>query len=216
MADGAIMTDPIAGDKGAEDLAARLVDDATRRPDRKEAEAAVRTLLAYIGENPDREGLVDTPKRFIKAWDDWFAGYNEDPEDVLSRTFEEVEGYDDIVLMKDIRIESHCEHHVAPIIGKCHIAYLPNQKVVGISKLARLADIYSKRLQSQEILTNQIGQTLERVLQPKGVAVLVDAEHQCISTRGIHKTGVSCVTRCFTGAFKTDPRLEDRFFRLIG
>jgi len=210
MADGALMTDK---DKA---LAGELAEDITRRPGREEAEAAVRTLLAYIGENPDREGLLDTPKRFVKAWDDWFEGYNLDAEDVLARTFEEVEGYDDIVLMKDIRVESHCEHHVAPIIGKAHIAYLPDTRVVGISKLARLADIYSKRLQSQEILTNQIAQTLDRVLQPKGVAVLIDAEHQCISTRGIHKTGVSCVTRCFTGAFKTDPALEDRFFRLIG
>ena len=192
-----------------------MKQDNIQRPGREEAEAAVRTLLAYIGDNPDREGLIDTPKRFVKAYDDWFAGYQEDPEAILSRTFEEVEGYDDIVLMKNIRIESHCEHHVAPIIGTAHVAYLPDTRVVGISKLARLVDIYAKRLQSQEILTNQIAQTLDRVLKPKGVAVLVDAEHQCISTRGIHKTGVGCVTRCFTGAFK-ESALEDRFFRLIG
>ncbi len=197
MADGSIMRETLA-----------------RRPDRKEAEAAVRTLLSYIGEDPTREGLVDTPKRFVKAYDDWFQGYNEDPEAILSRTFEEVEGYDDIVLMKNIRVESHCEHHVAPIIGIAHVAYLPDTRVVGISKLARLVDIYSKRLQSQEILTNQIAGTLERVLKPRGVAVLIEAEHQCISTRGIHKTGVECVTQCFTGVFK-DATLEDRFFRLV-
>ncbi len=191
-----------------------MSEEMLRRPDRAEAEAAVRTLLAYIGDDPAREGLIDTPKRFVKAYDDWFQGYNEDPEAVLSRTFEELEGYDDIVLMKNIRVTSHCEHHVAPIIGTAHVAYLPDTRVVGISKLARLVDIYGKRLQSQEILTNQIAQTLDRVLKPRGVAVLVDAEHQCISTRGINKTGVSCVTRCFTGAFR-DAAMEDRFFRLI-
>ena len=204
MPDGTLMTDDM------------IPQNESDKPGRDEAEAAVRTLLAYIGENPDREGLVDTPKRFVKAWDDWFAGYAEDPEAVLARTFEEVEGYDDIVLMKNIRVESHCEHHVAPIIGTAHIAYLPDQRVVGISKLARLADVYSKRLQSQEILTNQIAQTLERVLEPRGVAVIIDAEHQCISTRGIHKRGVGCVTRCFTGAFRDDEALEARLFRLIG
>ncbi len=191
-----------------------MSEDILKRPGRTEAEAAVRTLLAYIGDDPSREGLIDTPKRFVKAYDDWFQGYNEDPEAVLSRTFEEVEGYDDIVLMKNIRVTSHCEHHVAPIIGTAHVAYLPDTRVVGISKLARLVDIYAKRLQSQEILTNQIAQTLDRVLKPRGVAVLVDAEHQCISTRGINKTGVSCVTRCFTGAFR-EATMEDRFFRLI-
>ncbi len=191
-----------------------MTEEGLRRPGREEAEAAVRTLLAYIGDDPNREGLIDTPKRFVKAYDDWFQGYKEDPEEVLSRTFEEVEGYDDIVLMKNIRLESHCEHHVAPIIGTAHVAYLPENRVVGISKLARLVDIFSKRLQSQEILTNQIAQTLERVLKPRGVAVLIEAEHQCISTRGIHKTGVECVTRCFTGAFK-EATLEDRFFRLV-
>jgi GTP cyclohydrolase I len=191
-----------------------LSTDVETRPDRAAAEDAVRTLLAYIGDDPSREGLIDTPKRFVKAYDDWFSGYKENPEDILARTFEEVEGYDDIVLMKNIRVASHCEHHVAPIIGTAHVAYLPSNKVVGISKLARLVDIYSKRLQSQEILTNQIAQTLDRVLKPRGVAVLIDAEHQCISTRGIQKQGVSCVTRCFTGAFE-DAELEARFFRLV-
>ncbi len=187
----------------------------TKRPTRKDAEAAVRTLLAYIGEDPDREGLIDTPKRFVGAYDDWFQGYNEDPVAVLGRTFEEVEGYDDIVLMKNIRLESYCEHHIAPIIGTAHVAYLPDKRVVGISKLARLVDIYGKRLQSQETLTNQIGRTIEQVLKPRGVAVIVDAEHQCISTRGIHKTGVGCVTRCFLGEFATDANLEARLHRLI-
>jgi GTP cyclohydrolase I len=186
------------------------------RPSRKDAEAAVRTLLAYIGDDPDREGLIDTPKRFVKAYDDWFQGYKEDPDAILARTFEEVEGYDDLVLLKDIKVESHCEHHVAPILGVAHVAYLPEGRVVGLSKLARLVDAYSKRLQSQEILTEQIARTIERVLKPRGVAVIIDAQHQCISTRGTHKDEVACVTRTFTGAFKDDPRLEDRFFRLIG
>lgn len=188
----------------------------TERPSRADAEAAVRVLLSYIGEDPDREGLVDTPKRFVKAYDDWFEGYNADPDAVLERTFEEVEGYDDIVLMKDIRVESHCEHHVAPIIGTAHVAYLPDNRVVGISKLARLVDVYGKRLQSQETLTNLVAHTIDRVLKPRGVAVIVDAEHQCISTRGTRKTDISCVTRCFLGEFKTDPRLEDRLARMIG
>ena len=199
MADGSVNNPPFGVDN---------------RPSRAQAEDAVRTLLAYIGDDPDREGLVDTPKRFIKAYDDWFEGYNTDPASILSTTFEEVEGYDDIVLMKNIRLESHCEHHVAPIIGTAHIAYLPDTRVVGISKLARLVDVYSKRLQSQEILTNQIAHTLRDVLKPKGVAVLIEAEHQCISTRGIHKTGVSCITQSFTGAFKEEA-LEQRFFQLI-
>jgi GTP cyclohydrolase I len=185
-----------------------------KRPSREVAEDAVRTLLAYIGEDVGREGLLDTPKRFIKAYDDWFAGYGQDPDAVLARTFEEVEGYDDIVLLRDIRIESHCEHHVAPIIGTAHVAYLPSGRVVGLSKLARLVDIYSKRLQSQETLTNQIAHSIQRVLEPRGVAVVIDAEHQCISTRGTHKEEISCVTRCFLGQFKTDANLEARFMRL--
>lgn len=186
----------------------------SERPDRAAAEEAVRTLLAYIGEDPSREGLVDTPKRFVKAYDDWFKGYKDDPDAILSRTFEEVDGYDDIVLLRGIRVESHCEHHVAPIIGTAHVGYLPEGRVVGISKLARLVDAYGKRLQSQETLTNQIAHAIERVLKPKGVAVVIDAEHQCISTRGTRKTDISCVTRCYLGAFKDDPRLEARFARL--
>ena len=186
------------------------------RPTRADAEAAVRTLLAYVGDDPDREGLLDTPKRFVRAYDDWFKGDREDPEAVLATTFEEVEGYDDLVLLKDIRIESHCEHHVAPILGTAHVAYLPDTRVVGLSKLARLVDVYAKRLQSQEILNEQIARTLDRVLKPRGVAVVIDAQHQCISTRGTHKDEVSCVTRTFLGAFREDKRLEDRFWRLVG
>lgn len=185
------------------------------RPSRADAEAAVRTLLAYVGDDPDREGLLDTPKRFVKAYDDWFAGYKDDPTDILSRTFEEVEGYDDIVLLKNIKVESHCEHHVAPILGVAHVAYLPDARVVGISKLARLVDAFSRRLQSQEILTNQIADTLQATLRPRGVAVFIDATHQCISTRGIHKDDVSCVTQAFTGVFRDDTAMEDRFMRLI-
>ena len=186
------------------------------RPSRAEAEAAVRTLLRWAGDDPTREGLVDTPKRVAKAYEEWFEGYREDPEEILARVFEEVEDYDDIVLLKDIRLESMCEHHVAPIIGKAHVAYMPSNRVVGISKLARLVDTYAKRLQVQEKLTAQIADTLQKVLQPRGVAILLDAEHQCMSTRGVHKQGVGTVTTRFTGVFKDDPKMEERFLRLIG
>jgi len=186
------------------------------RPDRRAAEDAVRTLLAYFGEDPSREGLIDTPRRFVDAYEEFLSGYADDPVAILSRTFEEVEGYDDIVLLKNIRVESHCEHHIQPLIGMAHVAYLPSSRVVGISKLARVVDAYSRRLQSQETLTNQIAQAIETALAPRGVAVLIDAEHQCISTRGVHKTEVSCVTQTLTGAFRTDAALEARFFRLIG
>ncbi|MFQ5563978.1 MAG: GTP cyclohydrolase I FolE [Parvularculaceae bacterium] len=186
------------------------------RPARADAEEAVRTLLAYFGEDPAREGLIDTPKRFVDAYEEFLSGYGEDPQAFLSRTFEEVEGYDDIVLLKDIRIESHCEHHIQPIIGVAHVAYLPAGRVVGLSKLARVVDAFARRLQSQEILTNQIAGAIETALRPRGVAVLIDAEHHCISTRGVRKADVSCVTRAMTGAFKDDERLEARFFRLIG
>ena len=185
-------------------------------PTAAEAEEAVRTLIRWAGDNPAREGLLDTPSRVTKAFKEWFAGYAEDPVEVLARTFEEVEGYDDIVVMKDIRLESYCEHHMAPIIGKAHVAYLPDGKVVGISKLARLVDIFGKRLQVQEKMTAQIAQTLDDVLKPRGVAVMIEAEHQCMSTRGIHKHGVDRLTTRFTGVFKDDPAMEARFFRLIG
>lgn len=185
-------------------------------PDRRAAEEAVRTILAYFGEDPSREGLVDTPRRFIDAYGEFLSGYAEDPVALLSRTFEDVEGYGDIVLMKNIRFESHCEHHIQPIVGVAHVAYLPSDKVVGISKLARVVDAYARRLVSQETMTNAIAGAIEKALAPRGVAVLLDAEHHCISTRGVHKTGVSCVTQALTGAFRDDPALEARFFRLIG
>lgn len=187
----------------------------TERPSRDDAENALRTILAYYGEDPTREGLLDTPKRFIDAYKEFLSGYQEDPEEILSRTFEEVDGYDDIVLLKNIKVESHCEHHIQPLIGIAHIAYLPSDRVVGISKLARVVDAYSRRLQSQETLTNQIATAIKKTLQPRGVAVLIDAAHYCMTTRGVHKDDVTCVTRCMSGAFKTDPVLEERFFRLI-
>lgn len=186
------------------------------RPDRHAAEEAVKTLLAYFGEDPGREGLVDTPRRFVDAYEEFLSGYAEDPIAILARTFEELEGYNDIVLLKNIRFESHCEHHIQPMIGTAHVAYLPSHRVVGISKLARVVDAYARRLQSQETLTSQIANAIETALQPRGVAVLLDSEHQCISTRGVHKTEVSCVTQTLTGVFQDDPKMESRFFRLIG
>ena len=170
----------------------------TATPSRAEAEEAVRTLIRWAGDDPTREGLIDTPKRVTKAFGEWFEGYEIDPEALLARTFEEVEGYDDIVLLKNIRLESYCEHHMAPIIGTAHVGYLPTDKVVGISKLARLVDAFSKRLQVQEKLTAQIADTLTDVLQPRGVAIMIEAEHQCMSTRGVHKHGVDTITVSYT------------------
>lgn len=187
-----------------------------QKPDRRDAEEAVRTLLAYFGENPAREGLIETPRRFVDAYEEFLAGYADDPVAILSKTFEDVEGYQDIVLLKNIRFESHCEHHIQPIIGVAHVAYLPSSKVVGISKLARVVDVYARRLVSQETLTNEIAGAIETALAPRGVAVLLEAEHQCMSTRGVHKTGVSCVTEAMTGLFRDDPQMESRFYRLIG
>jgi GTP cyclohydrolase IA len=188
----------------------------TNRPSRDEAMEAVRVLLRWAGDDPAREGLLETPKRVVDAYGEWFAGYDEDPRQVLSKTFEEVEGYDEMVLLKNMRFESHCEHHIAPIIGKAHIAYIPDKRVVGISKLARLLDIYAKRLQTQEVMTAQIADILQEVLQPKGVAVLVDAKHQCMTTRGVHKTETATVTSRMIGAFKEDPRTRGEFMSLIG
>ena len=185
------------------------------RPCRAQAEQAVRTLIAWAGDDPTREGLLDTPKRVAKAFEEWFSGYAEEPETLLARTFEEVDGYNDIVLLRDIRLESMCEHHMAPIIGKVHIAYLPDGKVVGISKLARLVDAYAKRLQIQEKLTSQIASTLQDGLAARGVAVMIEAEHHCMSTRGVHKHGVDTVTTRFTGHFDTDPAMQQRFFQLL-
>ena len=186
------------------------------RPTRQEAEDAVRTLLRLAGEDPAREGLRDTPARVVRAYQELFAGYDIDPVQLLERTFEEVDGYDEIVLLRDIRIESHCEHHMVPIIGKCHIGYLPRSRVVGISKLARVADAYAKRLQIQERLTVQIADTIDHVLQPRGVAVVIEAGHQCMSMRGVHKAGVSMVTSRMTGCFRDDPTTRRELLSMIG
>src|SRR5437763_1290685 len=186
-----------------------------QRPNRQEALEAVRTLIRWAGDDPDREGLVGTPDRVVRSYAEFFSGYDDDPVALLQRTFEETDGYDEIVMLKDIRFESHCEHHIAPIIGKVHIAYLPNNRVVGISKLARLVEVYAKRLQIQEKMTAQIANTLDEVLQPKGVAVVIEAAHQCMTTRGVHKAGVSMVTSRILGVFRTDPfRLTRRENRL--
>ena len=185
------------------------------KPSRDEAEKAVETLLRWAGDNPLREGLLDTPARVVRAYEEFFAGYLEDPEKMLERTFEEVEGYDDIVMLRDVAVESHCEHHLVPILGKAHIAYLPDKRVVGISKLARVLDSYSKRLQTQETMTSQISNAIQRALKPKGVAILIDAQHQCMTTRGVNKPNVSMITTQFTGEFKKDPLLKDRFYKHI-
>jgi GTP cyclohydrolase I len=186
------------------------------RPSREEAEQAVRTLIRWAGDDPDREGLAGTPSRVVRAYDEFFSGYGIDPVEVLSRTFDETEGYDEMVVLRDIRFESHCEHHMAPIIGRAHIAYLPRRRVVGISKLARLLEIYSRRLQIQEKLTAQIANTIDEVLQPRGVAVVLDAAHQCMTTRGVHKPGASMVTSRMLGAFRTDPSTRREFLAIIG
>jgi GTP cyclohydrolase I len=186
-----------------------------QRPSREAAEEAVRTLLLWAGDDPDREGLLGTPSRVVRAYEEFFSGYNIDPVDFLKRTFEEVEGYDEMVLLRDIRFESHCEHHLAPIIGRAHIAYLPNTRVVGISKLARVLEAYAKRMQIQEKMTAQIARTIDDVLQPKGVAVVIDASHQCMTTRGVHKPGVSMITSTMLGDFRTDASTRREFMGLI-
>lgn len=186
------------------------------RPDRQTAEDAVRTLIRWAGDDPSREGLLDTPARVVRSYEEFFAGYSNDPVQVLSRTFSEVEGYDEMIVMKDIRFESHCEHHMVPIIGRAHVAYLPDRRVVGISKLARLVDIYAKRLQIQEKMTVQIADTLDSVLQPKGVAVVIEAAHQCMTTRGVHKPGASMVTSRMLGAFRTDSSTRREFLAMLG
>ncbi len=188
---------------------------APERPSREEVEAAVRTLLAWTGDDPDREGLVDTPARVAKAFSELFGGYGKDPAAMLARVFEEVEGYDDIVLVRDIPFYSHCEHHMVPFVGKAHIAYYPDGGVVGLSKLARVVDVYARRLQTQESLTSQIVQAIDEGLRPRGVAVMVEAEHMCMAMRGIHKSGVSTVTTQFTGVFRNDPTEQVRFMTLL-
>ena len=183
--------------------------------DRAEAEAAIRTLLRWAGEDPGREGLLDTPRRVVDAYRDWFSGYVEDPAEYLRRTFEEVAGYDELIVLRDIEFESHCEHHMAPIIGRAHVGYLPTDKVVGISKLARVVEGFARRFQVQEKLTAQIAHCIEDVLKPRGVGVVIEAAHQCMTTRGVHKTGVSMTTSQMLGAFREDARTRSEFLQFI-
>lgn len=186
------------------------------RPSREEAEQAVRTLLLWVGEDPSREGLRGTPRRVARAFEDWCSGYAEDPVAFLRRTFEEVDGYDEMIVLRDIPFESHCEHHIAPIIGKAHVGYLPDGKVVGISKLARVVNAFARRLQVQESLTAQIAHCIQDVLKPLGVGVIIEAEHQCMTTRGVHKHGVSMITSQLLGQFRSDPRTRSEFMSIIG
>jgi len=189
---------------------------APNRPSRDEAEAAARTLLQWAGDNPEREGLKETPARVAKAFEDWFSGYDQDPEAYLARTFEEVAGYDDMVILRDIRFESHCEHHLAPIIGRAHVGYLPTHRVVGISKLARVVQAFARRLQVQEKMNAQIAHCIQTVLEPRGVAVVIEAAHQCMTTRGVHKTGVTMVTSSMLGDFRTHSDTRREFLNIIG
>ena len=186
------------------------------KPTRQEAEAAIRTMLRWAGDDPNREGLLETPERVVKAFEEWFSGYGQDPEAYMRRTFEEVEGYDNMIVLKDIRFESHCEHHLAPIIGRAHVGYLPTNRVVGISKLARVVEAYARRLQVQEKMNAQIANTIQRVLEPRGVAVVIEATHQCMTTRGVHKTGVTMVTSTMLGDFRTNEITRGEFLSVIG
>jgi len=186
-----------------------------RKPSRKQAEEAIRTLLLWAGDDPTREGLLDTPARVVRAYEDWFSGYKEDPLQYLKRTFEEVEGYDEMIVLRDIEFESHCEHHMAPIIGHAHVGYLPDNKVVGISKLARVVEAYARRLQVQEKMTAQVANCIQDILQPKGVGVVIEASHQCMTTRGIHKTNVSMVTSTMLGDFRRDEKTRAEFLQMI-
>ncbi|MBW3617244.1 MAG: GTP cyclohydrolase I FolE [Proteobacteria bacterium] len=212
--DGVVPLRPAPDGVPAHAVQANDAEGATRRPTRDEALAAVRTLLAWAGDDPDRDGLQDTPKRVVDAYEEWFGGYAADAAHELSRTFDERNGYDDVVMLRDIDVESHCEHHIAPFLGRAYVAYKPTGRVVGLSKLARVVEIYSKRLQNQESLTAQIAQAIEDALQPEGVAVLIDAEHQCMTTRGLRHKQVSTITSRFTGVFKTDAALQERFLRM--
>ena len=186
------------------------------KPSREEAEEAVRTLLRWAGDDPAREGLHDTPARVVRAYEEYFSGYDADPVEILKRTFSETDGYDEIVLLRDIRFESHCEHHMAPIIGKAHIAYLPHRRVVGISKLARVVEVFAKRFQIQEKMTAQIANIINDILEPKGVAVVIEAAHQCMTTRGVHKPGVVMTTSRMLGAFRDDPSTRREFLAMVG
>ena len=193
----------------------KTINKPISKPSREEAMDAVRTMIAWAGDDPSREGLLETPKRVIKAYEEFFAGYDMDPDEILNKTFEEVAGYDEMIIIKDIRLESHCEHHMVPILGKAHLAYIPNNRVVGISKLARVVDVYGKRLQTQETMTAQIAESIDRVLQPKGVGVVIDAGHQCMTTRGIHKTNATTITSQMLGVFRSDYRTRSEFMNLI-
>jgi GTP cyclohydrolase I len=186
-------------------------DAPRRRPSREKALEAVRTLIAYAGDDPERAGVIDTPERVLDAYAEWFEGYDVDPAQVLARTFEDVTGYDDLVMLRDIEVESHCEHHMAPFLGKAYVAYVPTDRVVGISKLARVVEIFARRFQNQETLTLQVANAIQDALNPGGVAVLIDAEHQCMTTRGVHHRHVSTITSQFTGVFKSDRQLQERF-----
>ena len=190
-------------------------DSVPTRPSRDEAIDAVRTLIRWAGDDPDREGLLETPDRVVRSYVEFFSGYGQDPNEILAKTFSEVDGYDEMIVMNDIRFESHCEHHMVPIIGKAHIGYLPDKRVVGISKLARLVDVYARRLQIQEKMTVQIADTLQEVLQPKGVGVVVEAAHQCMTTRGVHKPGAALVTSRMLGAFRKDVSTRREFLAII-
>ena len=185
------------------------------KPTREQAEKAVKTLIEWAGDDPNREGLVETPKRVAKAYEQFFEGYDLDPEEILRKAFEEVEGYDEMVIVKDIRLESHCEHHIVPILGKAHIGYIPNNRVVGISKLARIVDVFGKRLQTQETMTSQIANVIQKVLDPKGVAVVIDASHQCMTTRGVHKPESSTVTSAMKGIFKENAVTRNEFLSFV-
>jgi len=187
-----------------------------RRPSQSEAEAAVRTLIEWAGDDPDREGLKGTPERVVRAYEEFFSGYNEDPVDLLATTFEETAAYDEMIVLRDIRLESHCEHHIVPILGKAHIGYLPSGRVVGISKLARIVEVFAKRLQIQEALTSQIADTIQEVLKPRGVGVVIEAAHQCMTTRGVRKPEVSMVTNRLLGSFRDDPTTRREFLAMIG
>tara|TARA_B100001245_G_scaffold189143_1_gene147266 strand:+ start:540 stop:1154 length:615 start_codon:yes stop_codon:yes gene_type:complete len=193
----------------------KKVTKITSRPSRKEAEEAVKTLIKWAGDNPNREGLRETPKRVAKAYKEFFSGYESKPVEILSKTFDDVEGYDEMVIVRDISIESHCEHHMVPFIGIAHIGYIPDKRVVGISKLARIADVFAKRLQTQETMTVQIADTINKVLKPKGVAVVIDAQHQCMTTRGTHKTESSTITSRMLGLFRTNSNTRNEFMNLI-
>ena len=189
--------------------------DKVLKPSREEAEEAVKTLISWAGDDPTREGLIETPKRVVKSYEEFYAGYDQDPAEILSKVFEEIEGYDEIVLVKNILLESHCEHHMVPIVGKAHVAYLPDKRVVGLSKLARVVDLFAKRLQTQETMTAQIADTIDEVLRPKGVAVVIDAEHQCMSSRGVSKKGASTITSRMIGVFRDNQKSRMEFMNLI-